>query len=43
MILALENAQRLGAQKVDLVLDSKLIVEQLTGAGRSSIAKLQPL
>ena len=40
---ALELAERLGAQRVDLFLDSKLIVEQLHGRWRVKDAKLQPL
>ena len=43
MLRALELAQRLGAQKVDMFLDSKLIVEQLHGRWRVKDAKLQPL
>lgn len=43
MVRALELAQRLGAEKVDLFLDSKLIVEQLHGRWRVRDAKLQPL
>ncbi len=34
VVLALELAQRLGAEEVDLVLDSKLVVEQLHGRWR---------
>ena len=34
LVLALRAAQRLGAQEVDLRLDSKLIVEQLNGRWR---------
>jgi ribonuclease HI len=40
---ALKLALRLGADKVDLFLDSKLIVEQLHGRWRVKDAKLQPL
>ena len=40
---ALELARRLGAEKVDLFLDSKLIVEQLHGRWRVKDAKLAPL
>lgn len=40
---ALELAERLGAERVDLFLDSKLIVEQLHGRWRVKDAKLQPL
>ena len=43
VVRALELAQRLGAEKVDLFLDSKLIVEQLHGRWRVKDAKLQPL
>jgi probable phosphoglycerate mutase len=43
VVRALELAQRLGAKKVDLFLDSKLIVEQLHGRWRVKDAKLQPL
>jgi ribonuclease H / adenosylcobalamin/alpha-ribazole phosphatase len=40
---ALKLAGRLGAEVVDLYLDSKLIVEQLHGRWRVKDAKLQPL
>jgi probable phosphoglycerate mutase len=43
LVLALREAERLGAQEVDLRLDSKLIVEQLNGRWRVKDAKLQPL
>jgi probable phosphoglycerate mutase len=43
LVLALEEAHRLGASEVDLRLDSKLIVEQLHGRWRVKDAKLQPL
>jgi ribonuclease H / adenosylcobalamin/alpha-ribazole phosphatase len=43
VVEALRLAQRLGAEKVDLLLDSKLIVEQLHGRWRVKDAKLQPL
>ncbi len=43
MVRALELAQRLGAERVDLLLDSKLIVEQLHGRWKVKDAKLQPL
>jgi ribonuclease HI len=43
VLRALELARRLGAQKVDLFLDSKLIVEQLQGRWRVKDPKLQPL
>ena len=37
------SRDRLGAEKVDLFLDSKLIVEQLHGRWRVKDLKLQPL
>jgi probable phosphoglycerate mutase len=40
---ALELARELGASEVDLLLDSKLIVEQLAGRWRVKDAKLIPL
>ena len=43
VIEALKLAVRLGAQVVDMYLDSKLIVEQLHGRWRVKDAKLQPL
>ena len=43
MVRALELARELGADRVDLLLDSKLIVEQLHGRWRVKDAKLQPL
>jgi ribonuclease HI len=43
LLLALREAQRLGAVEIDLRLDSKLIVEQLHGRWRVKDAKLQPL
>jgi ribonuclease HI len=43
LVLALREAQRLGAREVDLRLDSKLIVEQLNGRWRVKNAKLQGL
>ncbi len=43
VVEALKLAQRLGAERVDLYLDSKLIVEQLHGRWRVKDAKLQPL
>ena len=43
LLLALREAQRLGAHEVDLRLDSKLIVEQLHGRWRVKDAKLRPL
>ena len=42
-VLALREAHRLGAQEIDLRLDSKLIVEQLSGRWRVKDAKLIPL
>ncbi len=43
VVRALDLARRLGAERVDLYLDSKLIVEQLHGRWRVKDAKLQPL
>jgi ribonuclease HI len=43
VVEALRLASRLGAERVDLFLDSKLIVEQLHGRWRVKDAKLQPL
>lgn len=43
VVLALRAAQRLGAQEVDLRLDSKLIVEQLSGRWRVKDLKLRRL
>jgi probable phosphoglycerate mutase len=43
VVRALDLARRLGAERVDLFLDSKLIVEQLHGRWRVKDAKLQPL
>jgi ribonuclease HI len=43
LLLALREAQRLGAQEVDLRLDSLLIVEQLHGRWRVKDAKLRVL
>lgn len=43
VVEALKLARRLGAERVDLLLDSKLIVEQLHGRWRVKDAKLQPL
>lgn len=43
VIEALKLAQRLGAEQVDMLLDSKLIVEQLAGRWRVKDAKLAPL
>jgi probable phosphoglycerate mutase len=43
VVRALELARELGAREVHLLLDSKLIVEQLTGRWRVKDAKLIPL
>jgi ribonuclease HI len=43
LLLALEEAQRLGAESVDLRLDSLLIVEQLHGRWRVKDARLRVL
>jgi ribonuclease HI len=43
LVRALELAAELGATEVDLLLDSKLIVEQLNGRWRAKDAKLIPL
>ena len=43
VVRALELATELGAERVDLFLDSKLIVEQLHGRWRVKDVKLQPL
>jgi probable phosphoglycerate mutase len=43
VVRAIELAQELGADVVDLFLDSQLIVEQLHGRWRVKDAKLQPL
>jgi probable phosphoglycerate mutase len=43
LLLALEAARGLGAEEVDLRLDSLLIVEQLHGRWRVRDAKLAPL
>ncbi|MEA2622150.1 MAG: hypothetical protein QOH61_1060, partial [Chloroflexota bacterium] len=42
-MLALEKAVELGAREVELVLDSKLVVEQLLGRWRVKEPSLQPL
>jgi ribonuclease HI len=42
-VRALELARDLGAERVDLFLDSQLIVEQLHGRWRVKDPKLQPL
>ncbi len=43
LVLALREARRLGASEVELLLDSKLIVEQLNGRWRVKDAKLKGL
>ncbi|HKG19402.1 MAG TPA: ribonuclease HI family protein, partial [Candidatus Limnocylindrales bacterium] len=43
VVRALELARELGAREVSLMLDSKLIVEQLSGRWRIKDAKLIPL
>ena len=43
VVRALDLARELGAERVDLFLDSNLIVEQLHGRWRVKDAKLQPL
>jgi ribonuclease HI len=43
LVLALREARRLGAGEVELLLDSKLIVEQLNGRWRVKDAKLKGL
>jgi ribonuclease HI len=43
VVRALALARELGARRVDLLLDSNLIVEQLHGRWRVKDAKLQPL
>ncbi len=43
VVLALRLARRIGAEEVDLVLDSNLIVEQLAGRWRVRDAKLRGL
>ena len=43
LVLALREARRLGAIEVELLLDSKLIVEQLNGRWRVKDAKLKGL
>jgi ribonuclease HI len=43
VVRALELATELGAERVDLFLDSMLIVEQLHGRWRVKDAKLKPL
>ena len=43
VLRALALAEELGAREVDMLLDSKLIVEQLAGRWRVKDAKLIPL
>jgi probable phosphoglycerate mutase len=43
VVRAVALARELGAQRVELLLDSNLIVEQLHGRWRVKDAKLQPL
>ena len=43
VILALEKATALGAREVDLVLDSMLIVEQLSGRWKGKHPAIKPL
>jgi probable phosphoglycerate mutase len=43
VILALEKAVELGAREVDLVLDSMLIVEQLSGRWKIKHPQIRPL
>jgi len=43
LLLALQEAQRLGAREIDLRLDSKLIVEQLHGRWRVKDPKMRVL
>jgi ribonuclease HI len=43
VVRALELARELGAGRVELLLDSRLIVEQLQGRWRVKDAKLRPL
>ena len=43
VLRAVGLARDLGARRVELLLDSKLIVEQLSGRWRVKDAKLQPL
>ena len=43
VILALEKALRLGAREVDLVLDSQLVVEQLSGRWKVRHPQIKPL
>src|SRR6185312_13924447 len=43
VVRAIALAQDLGARRLELLLDSKLIVEQLAGRWRVKDAKLRPL
>lgn len=43
VLLALEEAQRLGATHVDLRMDSQLVARQITGVYRVKHADLQPI
>ena len=43
VVLALEKARALGAREVELVLDSKLVVEQLAGRWKVRHQGLRPL
>lgn len=43
VVLALEKARALGAREVELVLDSKLVVEQLAGRWKVRNVGLMPL
>ena len=43
VVLALEAARRLGAAEVELVLDSKLVVEQLSGRWKVRHPAIRPL
>lgn len=43
VILALEKARSLGARDVELVLDSKLVVEQLSGRWKVKHPAIKPL
>jgi len=43
VVRAIALAQNLGARRLELLLDSKLIVEQLAGRWRVKDAKLRPL
>jgi len=43
VVAAIDFAAELGAREIDLLLDSKLVVEQLQGRWRVRDAKLAPL